>query len=105
MYVEESDFCLFREICEDVVTVEKEIARKEAEEILKKEEERQKLIDINAAEVCAMDNAEVFKKSYFVICVNALGPNFQYLAVNILQTYVWYYLVLFYLCNSITDMR
>jgi hypothetical protein len=52
----------FREICEDVVTVEKEIARKEAEEILKKkEEERQKLIDMNAAEVCAVRNADVFK--------------------------------------------
>jgi hypothetical protein len=89
-----------------VVTVEKEIARKEAEEILKKEEEeRQKFIDINAAEVCAMDNAQVFKNLYLFIYANALEPNFQYLAVSISQTYVWYYLVCVYLCNSITDMR
>jgi hypothetical protein len=66
----------FREICEEVVTVEKEIARKEAEEILKEEEERQKLIDANAAKVGAMDNAEVFKNSCFLIYVNALEPNF-----------------------------
>lgn len=89
-----------------MVTVEKEIARKEAEEILKKaEEERQKLIDISAAEVCAVHNAEAFKKSYLIIYVNALEPNFQYLAVNISQTFVWYYLVCVYLCNSRTDMR
>jgi hypothetical protein len=44
-----------------VVTVEEEIARKEAEEILRKEEERQKLIDIRAAEVCSVANAEVFR--------------------------------------------
>lgn len=70
----------FREICEGVVTVEKEIARQKAEEILKKEEEeRQKFIDINAAEVCSVHNAEAFKKSYIIIYVSALEPNFSIL--------------------------
>lgn len=43
----------FREIYKDVVATEKEIARQEAEEIAKKEEaERQKFVDVKAAEVC-----------------------------------------------------
>jgi len=43
-----------------VVTIEKEIARKKAEEIArKKEEERQKLLDTRCAEVCVMNSAEV----------------------------------------------
>jgi hypothetical protein len=50
-----------------VVTAEEEIARKEAEEILRKAEERQKLIDIRAAEVCSVANAKVFKKSYLFV--------------------------------------
>ena len=50
----------FREIFKEVVTIEKEIARKKAEEIArKKEEERQKLLDTRCAEVCVMCNAEV----------------------------------------------
>ena len=50
----------FREIFKEVVTTEKEIARKKAEEIArKKEEERQKLLDARCAEVCVMKCAEV----------------------------------------------
>ena len=50
----------FREIYKEVVTIEKEIARKKAEEIArKKEEERQKLLDTRCAEVCVMNGAEV----------------------------------------------
>jgi hypothetical protein len=46
---------LFREIFKDVVTVEKETARQEAEEIAKKKEvERQKFIDAKATEVRVM---------------------------------------------------
>ena len=56
-----SKLCIhFREIFKDVVTIEKEIAKKKAEEIArKKEEERQKLLDIRCAEVCVMNSAEV----------------------------------------------
>jgi len=51
---------LFREIFKEVVTIEKEIARKKAEEIArKKEEEHQKLLDTRCAEVCVMNSAEV----------------------------------------------
>jgi hypothetical protein len=50
----------FREIFKEVITIEKDIARKKAEEIArKKEEERQKLLDARCAEVCVMNNAEV----------------------------------------------
>jgi hypothetical protein len=46
---------LFREIYKEVVAIEKEIARQEAEEIAKKKEaERQKFIDVKATEVCVM---------------------------------------------------
>jgi hypothetical protein len=64
MFKNEISNYIFRDICEEVVTVEEEIARKEAEEMLKKEVERQNLIDIRSAEVCAVGNAESFKKSY-----------------------------------------
>jgi uncharacterized protein YacL len=50
----------FREIFKEVVTIEKESARKKAEEIArKKEEERQKLLDARCVEVCVMVSAEV----------------------------------------------
>jgi hypothetical protein len=43
-----------------VVTIEKDIERKKAEEIAKKkEEERQKLLDARCSEVCVMNSAEV----------------------------------------------
>lgn len=43
-----------------MVTTEKEIARKKAEEIArKKEEEREKLLDTRCAEVCVIYSAKV----------------------------------------------
>jgi hypothetical protein len=50
----------FRDIFKEVVTIEKEIARKKAEEIAKKkEEERQRLLDTKCAEVRVMNSARV----------------------------------------------
>ena len=50
----------FREIYKEVVTIEKEIAKKKSEEIArKKEEECQKLLDTRCVEVCVMNSAEV----------------------------------------------
>lgn len=49
-------FCtICREMYKEAVAIEKELARKEAEEAAKKkEEERQKFIDGKAREVCAV---------------------------------------------------
>jgi hypothetical protein len=62
-----------------VVTVEEEIARKKAEEVLKKEAEaRQKRIDVSASKVCAVVVLEYLKKSHLSV------ETYLNLTVNIL---------------------